>query len=61
MRLPRVVGHRGALDLAPENTIAGIRRAAALGVTGVEFDVKLTADGPMHRISRRSSGAYDGR
>ncbi len=42
--LPRVMGHRGAAATAPENTLAGICRAAACGVTWVEFDVKLTAD-----------------
>jgi len=44
MDLPRVIGHRGAAAHAPENTIAGIRRAAALGVAWVEFDTKITAD-----------------
>ena len=43
--LPRVIGHRGAAASAPENTLAGLRRAAALGVRWVEFDVKLTACG----------------
>ena len=43
--LPRVIGHRGAKGHAPENTLAGIEKAAALGVGWVEFDVKLTADG----------------
>lgn len=43
--LPRVIGHRGAAALAPENTLAGVRQAAALGVRMVEFDAKLTADG----------------
>jgi len=45
MTLPRVIVHRGAAGLAPENTLAGIRAAAAAGASGVEFDVKLTADG----------------
>ncbi len=43
--LPRVIGHRGARASAPENTLAGIRRAHAEGASWVEFDVKLTADG----------------
>jgi glycerophosphoryl diester phosphodiesterase len=43
--LPRFVGHRGARDLAPENTLAGIRLAARLGAPWVELDVKLTSDG----------------
>jgi glycerophosphoryl diester phosphodiesterase len=42
--LPRVIGHRGAMGHAPENTLAGIEKAAALGCRWVEFDVKLTAD-----------------
>ena len=44
-RLPRVVGHRGAAASAPENTLAGLRRAHQLGVGWVEFDVKLSGDG----------------
>lgn len=43
--LPRIMGHRGAAALAPENTLAGLRAAAAQGVTWVEFDVMLSADG----------------
>lgn len=42
---PRIVAHRGGGLLAPENTLAGIRLARNLGFVGVEFDVKLTADG----------------
>ena len=44
-QLPRVIGHRGAMRKAPENTIAGIDQAAREGATWVEFDVKLTRDG----------------
>jgi glycerophosphoryl diester phosphodiesterase len=41
---PRVIGHRGGGALAPENTLAGIRKAAQLGFGGVEFDVMLSGD-----------------
>ena len=30
---------------APENTLLGVRRALALGVDGIEIDVRLSADG----------------
>lgn len=44
IHFPRVIGHRGAVGHAPENTLAGIRKAAELGATWVEFDVALTRD-----------------
>ncbi|MDP6688012.1 MAG: glycerophosphodiester phosphodiesterase [Alphaproteobacteria bacterium] len=45
--LPAIIGHRGACGHAPENTLASVRAAAALGVKWVEFDVKLSADDQM--------------
>lgn len=42
--LPAVIGHRGVAGLAPENTLAGIAAAAALGLTWVELDIRLTRD-----------------
>jgi glycerophosphoryl diester phosphodiesterase len=43
--IPRVIGHRGAARCAPENTLAGLRKAYAVGARWVELDVKLAADG----------------
>jgi glycerophosphoryl diester phosphodiesterase len=41
-------GHRGARGLAPENTLAGFEHALAVGVSTLEFDVVLSAEGvPM--------------
>jgi glycerophosphoryl diester phosphodiesterase len=45
LRLPPVIGHRGAAGAAPENTLASIKKARELGATWIEFDVKLTKDG----------------
>ncbi len=41
---PRIIAHRGGGALAPENTLAAIRKAAEMGFGGVEFDVMLSAD-----------------
>lgn len=38
-------GHRGARGLAPENTLPAFERALELGVTTLELDVGITADG----------------
>lgn len=43
--LDLVIGHRGAAAQAPENTLAGISKAAALGISRVEIDIQVTADG----------------
>jgi glycerophosphoryl diester phosphodiesterase len=43
----KVIGHRGAAGLAPENTFAGFDLALALGVDGIETDVQKTKDGKL--------------
>lgn len=42
---PRVIAHRCGGALAPENTLAGLQVARLCGVSAVEFDVMLSADG----------------
>lgn len=41
LRIPKVIGHRGAASRAPENTLAGFRKAAELGSLWLECDVRL--------------------
>jgi len=38
-------GHRGARGLAPENTLAGFETALDVGVTTLELDIGISADG----------------
>jgi len=59
--LPKVIGHRGALAFAPENTLASFQKAKHLGAKWVEFDVKESKDGRliiMHdeTLDRTTSG-----
>jgi glycerophosphoryl diester phosphodiesterase len=42
-----IIGHRGARNLWPENSLEGFRRLTRLGVEGVEFDVHMTSDGQL--------------
>lgn len=42
--MTRIIGHRGAAGIAPENTLEGIRAAVHEDVDGVEFDIWLTED-----------------
>ena len=41
------IGHRGAAALAPENSLAAVEAAAALGVDAVELDVLRRPDGAL--------------
>jgi glycerophosphoryl diester phosphodiesterase len=41
----KIIGHRGARALSPENTIASLEKAIEHGVDMVEIDVRVTKDG----------------
>lgn len=41
----RIIGHRGAALLEPENTVRGFRRGLAEAAAGIECDVHLSSDG----------------
>ena len=45
MANPLLIAHRGASAEKPENTLGAFRRALALGVDGIELDVRVTRDG----------------
>jgi glycerophosphoryl diester phosphodiesterase len=62
LQLPQVIGHRGAMAYAPENTLASFREAKKRGAAWVEIDVKLTADGVpivMHDESLKRTMGVD--
>ncbi|MEC8662156.1 MAG: glycerophosphodiester phosphodiesterase family protein, partial [Pseudomonadota bacterium] len=40
----RVVGHRGARGIMPENSLVGFDFALSIGVNLLEFDVVMTRD-----------------
>ena len=44
INLPKLIGHRGARDLAPENTLQSIKKAIELNIKWVEIDVKVSKD-----------------
>jgi glycerophosphoryl diester phosphodiesterase len=60
-RIPQLIAHRGDTSAAPDNSVAAIRAAAALGVDMIEFDICASADGApvvVHgpRLERWSTG-----
>jgi len=57
----RVIGHRGALQYAPENTLASFKKAVELGINWIEFDVQLSKDDRLviihdHELERTTNG-----
>ena len=42
--MPKIIGHRGACNSTPENTIVSIRKAARLVAKWIEEDVRLSGD-----------------
>jgi glycerophosphoryl diester phosphodiesterase len=62
LKLPKVIGHRGAMAYALENTLESFREARRRGATWVEVDVKLTADNVpivMHDSSLKRTMGVD--
>ncbi|WHA44048.1 glycerophosphodiester phosphodiesterase family protein [Agrobacterium larrymoorei] len=45
--MTKIVGHRGARNLWPENSLTGFRNILALDVDAIEFDVHLTDEGEL--------------
>lgn len=43
----RLIGHRGARNEVPENTLAGFAHAQALGLGAIELDLRQTSDGQI--------------
>ncbi len=60
-RRPMVVAHRGSSGLAPENTIAALRKGVEAGADMVEIDVQRTRDEQIivfhdHVLGRTTNG-----
>ena len=43
----KIVAHRGASGLTPENTMASFQKALEFGVDAIELDVRQTSDGKL--------------
>lgn len=62
MKKPLIIAHRGFSDEAPENSIAGFKKAVEAECNMIELDVRLSADNvPMvfhdRRLQRTSNGS----
>jgi glycerophosphoryl diester phosphodiesterase len=47
VKLPLILGHRGARTLAPENSVPSFQKAIHCGADGIELDVHLTKDNKL--------------
>ncbi len=56
--MTKIIAHRGASKVTPENTMAAFIRSAELGACGVELDVHILPDKTVvvHQV-RRCTGA----
>ena len=45
--MTKIIGHRGARNLWPENSLTGFRNVLSLPIDAVEFDVHLTDEGEL--------------
>src|SRR5262245_19734930 len=57
----RIGGHRGAPDVAPENTLVGFQAAQDAGCEYIETDVRRSSDGQLvvlhdPRVERTTDG-----
>ena len=57
----KIIGHRGAAGLEPENTLRSFRMALALGVDEIELDIWETKDGSLavihyEKVNRTTNG-----
>jgi glycerophosphoryl diester phosphodiesterase len=56
----RIIGHRGAMGQAPENTLVSFQTALEQGAEGIELDVHLSLDGEVVVIHDESLGRTAG-
>ena len=57
----RIIGHRGAMGYAPENTLESFKKAIELGCDAIELDVRLSKDGQLvvihdAKVNRTTNG-----
>jgi glycerophosphoryl diester phosphodiesterase len=60
MEPPAIIAHRTCPKHAPENSLAGIREAAAQGADGVEVDLRLSIDGKPFLMHDNTMGRTAG-